>query len=317
MAVPSHLVLAGVNKAGTTSLFVALSAHRDICPSAVKETRYFLPPRYGRPVGPRAVYDAQFDAALPGQVRMEATPSYFYGGADVGRAVVDTLPDPRVLVILREPVARAVSFFRYQKARLRFPEDLTIEEYLTHADALSESDFQTPDNERYMAVRGGRYADFLPGWLDAVGPGALRIESFEGLLADPAGVLAGIVEWLGLPADASLAGSLASENRTTGYRRAWMQRVALAGNDRFERFLRRHGGLKRTARAWYYRLNGKKPSDVVSDAVRADLERRFVEPNRRLARQLLAAGHPLPPWLDAPGPELRSPPRDQDRASPR
>ena len=45
-------VIAGVNKAGTTSLFVSLSTHPDVAPSAIKETRYFLPARYGQPLEP-------------------------------------------------------------------------------------------------------------------------------------------------------------------------------------------------------------------------------------------------------------------------
>ena len=42
-----NLVIAGVPKAGTTSLFNYLAQHPDICPSDVKETRYFEPLRYG------------------------------------------------------------------------------------------------------------------------------------------------------------------------------------------------------------------------------------------------------------------------------
>ena len=45
-------IIAGVNKAGTTSLFVSLSTHPDVAPSAIKETRYFLPARYGQPLEP-------------------------------------------------------------------------------------------------------------------------------------------------------------------------------------------------------------------------------------------------------------------------
>ena len=40
-------IIAGVNKAGTTSLFVSLSTHPDVAPSSIKETRFFLPARYG------------------------------------------------------------------------------------------------------------------------------------------------------------------------------------------------------------------------------------------------------------------------------
>ena len=43
----TDVIIAGVNKAGTTSLFVSLSTHPDIAPSSVKETRFFLPARYG------------------------------------------------------------------------------------------------------------------------------------------------------------------------------------------------------------------------------------------------------------------------------
>ncbi len=42
-----NLVIVGVVKSGTTSLFNYLSQHPDICPSDVKETRYFDPLRFG------------------------------------------------------------------------------------------------------------------------------------------------------------------------------------------------------------------------------------------------------------------------------
>ena len=75
-------IIAGVNKAGTTSLFVSLSEHPDVVPSAIKESRYFLPARYGQPLAPTAEWDDLF-AAADRPVRLEATPSYFYGGARV------------------------------------------------------------------------------------------------------------------------------------------------------------------------------------------------------------------------------------------
>jgi len=56
-------VIAGVNKAGTTSLFVSLAEHPDVVASAIKETRYFLPARYGEPLEPRSVWDGYFAAA--------------------------------------------------------------------------------------------------------------------------------------------------------------------------------------------------------------------------------------------------------------
>ena len=54
----ANTIIAGVNKAGTTSLFVSLSGHPEVAPAAVKETKYFLPPRWDQHVGPRSVYEA-------------------------------------------------------------------------------------------------------------------------------------------------------------------------------------------------------------------------------------------------------------------
>jgi hypothetical protein len=291
------VIIGGVNKAGTTSLFVSLSEHPDVAPSAIKETRYFTPARYGKPVEPRAVYEEYFSEAAGSRARLEATPSYFYGGAPLARLIDETLPDARIVVVLREPVARTISFFQYQKARLRIPPERTIEEYLAHADTLGPADFQDPENERYFAVGGSRYADFLPAWLEQFGTDRLLVLSFEELTAEPARVLRDTTIWLGLDPNRLPADALAAENKTTAFKSRGFQRLALSVNDRFERIFRRHPAVKRRMRALYFRFNGRSDSNAVSDDVRAQLAERFREPNERLAAQLRAAGLALPPWL--------------------
>ena len=113
-------------------------------------------------------------------MRLEATPSYFYGGAALATKMGELLTNPRVLVILREPVSRALSFFAYQKIRLRFPADMSIVDYLAAADALSDDDFGDPENEKYMAFRGGCYADYLPAWLETFGTDRLHVDVVRG-----------------------------------------------------------------------------------------------------------------------------------------
>jgi Sulfotransferase domain len=290
-------IIAGVNKAGTTSLFVSLSTHPDVAPSSIKETGYFLPARYGKPLPPVAEWDGYFATAGDRPVHLESTPSYFYGGAAVAKAMHDRLVDPHVLVVLREPVSRAISFFTFQKARLRFPADYPITDYLSTADRLSPDDFRDPENEKYMAFRGGCYADFLPGWLDVLGADRVRVIDFQRLVGDPLLTLHETAAWLGLDPAHFPSDALSSENRTTGYKSKRFQRVALAGNDRLERVLRRHPDTKRKLRAFYYRLNGRSTQEPIPDGVRADLAARYEEPNARLAQELDAAGIPRPGWL--------------------
>jgi hypothetical protein len=289
-------IIAGVNKAGTTSLYVSLSTHADVAPSSIKETGYFLPARYGKSLPPAAEWDAYFADTSDRPVRLEATPSYFYGGAPIAEAMLERLVNPHVIVVLREPVSRAISFFTYQKVRLRFPSDFPITEYLAAADRLTTDDFLDPDNEKYMAFRGGCYADFLPAWLDTFGR-RLHVLDFQRLVGNQAATLTDTARWLGLDPARFPDDALSSENRTTGFKNERFQRLALAGNDRLERVLRRNPEVKRKLRAFYYRLNGRIADEGVPQSVRDELAARYVEPNERLADQLDAAGITRPSWL--------------------
>jgi hypothetical protein len=293
----ANALIAGVNKAGTTSLFVTLAGHPDIAPASVKETRYFLAARWGRPLDPRAVYERYWMGASDEPVRLEATPAYFSGGPPLVRAVREVCGDARIIVVLREPVSRLISYFAFQQARLRIPASMTLAEYLAHADSLTEDDFRDPHNEVYFGARGGIYADYLPDWVGEFGD-AVLVLFFDDLIARPYETVTRAAEFLGVDPGPIAGKGLSSENRTKGYRSSRLQRVALHLNDRFEPFLRRHHGLKRRLRGAYFRLNGRPLPIVVSDAERADLIARYAEPNARLAAQLSALGiDAFPSWL--------------------
>jgi hypothetical protein len=293
----ANTIIAGVNKAGTTSLFVSLSGHDQVAPASVKETRYFLPARWGRPMAPRTEYEQYFASSGDQPIRLEATPSYFYGTDAVIAAMRDVCgPDLRVIVVLREPVARLASFFEFQKARLRLPETMTLDEYVKEAEQRSDEDFRDPENEKWFGVRGGNYADFLAPWHGAFGD-RLKVLFFEQLLARPTDVLGEVARFLEIAPGGFSSADLSSENRTTGFKFRRLQRFALAVNSRFERFLRRHYRLKDRIRGAYYRLNGRKSSEFVPESLRRALMERYEEPNARLATQLESMGVPLPAWL--------------------
>ena len=301
----ANTVIAGVNKAGTTSLFVSLAAHPDVAAASVKETRYFLPARYGQPLEPVSVYEDYFRDAGDRSVRLEATPAYFYGDEPLIGSMRDVLGPARILVVLREPVSRLVSFFTSQKTRLRLPAEMSVSEYLDTADGMTDADFRDPANEPYFGFRGGLYADHLPFWISAYG-GDLRVLFFDDLMARPSDVLADVARWLGIDplAFPPRGAQLRESHDGLPQRRSPTGRAAF--NDRFEKFLRRHHGLKDRLRSAYYRLNGRSTREAVPDDVRTMLRRRYDEPNVRLEGQLRAAGvvglgGVFPSWLAARG----------------
>ena len=294
----ANAIIAGVEKAGTTSLFVSLTGHPAVAPASVKETRYFSPLIYGEDPAPVETYEAYFADAGDRPIRLEATPRYCTGGAAVATRIEAVCgPATRIIIVLRDPIARFSSFFTFQKARLRLPEDLPVEEYVARSVALSDDDLRDPANHPWSAFRSGCYADWLPAWQQVFGA-RLLIVSFEELTAHPEVVLREVARFLAIDPDGFESYELASENRTTAYKRAGFQRFALAVNDRLERFLRRHYRLKERMRSLYYRVNGRAATRAtMPDAVRAELTRSYAEPNERLRAQLEAMRVPLPGWL--------------------
>ncbi len=126
-----QFVIAGAPKAGTTALHAALATHPGLYLSPVKEPKYYLtdgrPPAPDRQRGPgdahsagewiwrRADYLRLFDGAPAGAVRGESTPFYLYDRGAHARLAAD-VPGIRVIVVVRDPVDRAVSNFVHLRA---------------------------------------------------------------------------------------------------------------------------------------------------------------------------------------------------------
>lgn len=117
---PTFLIV-GAQKAGTTSLYYALSKHPEIFMSAVKEPAYFVAEdalhnsagpgdRAGQIVTSLDAYSELFGDAGSARVRGEASTSYLYepGAAE---KIKNQVPDAKLIAILRNPVDRAYSNF--------------------------------------------------------------------------------------------------------------------------------------------------------------------------------------------------------------
>jgi hypothetical protein len=112
-----NLLILGVPKAGTGSLFSYLRQHPDICPSTEKEVGFFSPLLKPNGVLPNVEsYREYFAHCSSERYRLEATPNYCLGHDRVLQAIKRTLRDPRIIITLRDPVDRLWSAYTFQRS---------------------------------------------------------------------------------------------------------------------------------------------------------------------------------------------------------
>lgn len=107
-----HFVIVGAQKAGTTSVYHWLSRHRGVVPARRKELHYFDAESH-RSLG---WYREQFPFRKdlrPGRITGEASPSYMFYPHAI-RRMAQSVPDTKVIAILRDPVRRAISHYHHQ-----------------------------------------------------------------------------------------------------------------------------------------------------------------------------------------------------------
>ncbi len=289
-----NLIVIGVSKAGTTSLFEYLGQHPAVGLSDLKELRYFTPLRYGEPIEPLESYARHFAACQEKPYAVEATPGYFYGGLPTARAMHEICPSLKTVLSLRDPTDRCWSWFRFVKSRLRIPKALTFEDYVDRCEQLRrEGTDGALDNQPYWGLGGGCYSNWLGAWAD-VFQDDLKIVFFDDLVDDTQNLMQELFGWLDLDPEEAGGVALATTNKTVQYRNRAVQRLAVSLNRRGERYFRRHPRLKRVVRGGYYRLNEAPPEPRMSAAMRDRLHA-FYEPyNARLAAEVAGRGLKLP-----------------------
>jgi hypothetical protein len=193
-----HFLVIGAQRCGTTYLHELLADHPEIAMARPvrPEPKVFLSDE----VVDRGVewYDRTWfphagDAALLG----EKSTSYLESRDAVAR-VAAVLGRPRIVVQLRDPVARAVSNWSFSRSH-----DL---EERPLAEALADNlegpvpwDPGTTSVSPFAYLERGRYADQLAPWVDVFGD-LVRVQFLEELVEQPDRI-GELYEWLGVDPD--------------------------------------------------------------------------------------------------------------------
>jgi Sulfotransferase domain len=260
-------IIVGAQRAGTSSLFFYLHRHPDVArPSggaggvSWPKELHFFDEKYGWGVDwYRSFFPLEARRSLARRRGRdlhagEATPYYLFHPAVPAR-VAETLPDVRLIALLRNPIDRAYSHYSLMKLRgreaLSFEEAVdaeaerlaTIDESVFEAPVqlIDESGVRLHEHHRHRSYLGrGLYADQLARWFDHFPREQLLVLRFEDFVAKPAKIYRETLDFLGL--------------------RQWRPR----------NFGRRNPGSYAP----------------IAPATRRRLEEHFAEPNERLARLL-------------------------------
>lgn len=181
-----NLFVVGASKAGTTSLWRYLNHHPGIFMSAEKEPSFFSRRQSLYSEAEAESYLALFAGARGERLRGEASPSYL-SRKRAPAAIRRANPDARILISLREPVARTHS------AYLSLVSDGI--ERRTFAEAVGDDLAGRRASGCPTYVKPRLYAPGVARYLEAF-EGQLLVLFFEELVADPARVMAQLYRFL-------------------------------------------------------------------------------------------------------------------------
>ena len=137
----NHALICGTNKSGTTSLFRYLADHPAIIPCSRKEAGFFFRPLEQDLDATYKEYCDLFPSAQQDKILIEATPTYLDRGGEVAGRIKQLLPNARLVFVLREPVARVVSYFRSKHGMETSPvANVTFDDFIQKAIEESNSE---------------------------------------------------------------------------------------------------------------------------------------------------------------------------------
>jgi len=187
----------GAGKSGTTSLFKYLAVHQEIFMPGVKELSFFaLPSLFSK--GIDWYYEEHFSKADASLLWGEASPAYMTY-AETPVRLWETIPEVKLVAILRNPVDRAFSHHQHLYRAGRETRDFDSCIYrLAERGTVSDDRIETSNGWHSEYVMDGEYGRLLENFLRYFPRDQLRIYFFEDLLSEPVSLMEDLYQWLGV-----------------------------------------------------------------------------------------------------------------------
>ncbi|WP_422081502.1 sulfotransferase family protein [Ulvibacterium sp.] len=290
-----NLIIGGVHKAGTTSLFSYLMDHPEICGSTKKEIHHYTPLRYNNTTRGLDHYYSYFShCPVSAKYMLDASPSYLYGNEKIAERIFSELKNPKILFVIRDPVKRFLSYYKHCEGKFLIPRNTTFKEF--YFKNLENYKLQDKDDPFYRGLREGIYIDYLRYWIDNH-KGKIMVLFFDDIIAHPREVLTSICEWIDVDSDFYQDYNFEVENKTNRHGNKYLHKIGSFVNMKFEYFFRNNRMIKTFLKKWYSKFNTIQDIDI-DNGTKDDLKLFYYTKNNELKDFLINNGYSdLPKWL--------------------
>ena len=292
-----NLFVAGVPKAGTTSLFHYLALHPDVFPSSRKEPGFFHPFKIKDMDKNLEAYKKFFAGYSAQRYVMEATPGYFYGGKESADAINNFSPESKIIIVLRNPVQRLFSFYKYKKSLGHIDGNLNFGSYINECKKVSDNQSIKKENYDFWAIIGGNYASLLIEWYNVFG-NRLKVFFFDDMVKDEPKFIEEICKWLDLDKSEIDDSRTKVQNKSMIYRSKGLQRVATSFDRMFSGVWYYLPWIKWPFSGIYNLLNAKPNTETIPDSLKTELTQ-YYQSDLQKTREILKERQieNFPGWL--------------------
>jgi ubiquinone/menaquinone biosynthesis C-methylase UbiE len=197
-----HFIIIGTQKGGTNSLYHYLVQHPQILPATQKEIHYFsLNYQQGW-----QWYQSQFLLEADGinYITGEGSPYYLFH-PQVPQRVYQNCPDTKLIVLLRNPVDRAISHYYWEVKlgfeSLSFPAAIAQEPQRLAGEVEKleqDPNYYSYNHQHFSYLSRGIYIHQLQRWLDIFPQNQFLFLQSEAFYANPEAVVNQVFQFLGL-----------------------------------------------------------------------------------------------------------------------
>lgn len=198
-----NFIIIGAQKCGTTSLYKYLTKHPQILPAKRKEVHFF---DLNFDKGMKWYYSHFPKTEVENTITGEASPYYIFH-PHVPQRISQSLPDIKLIVLLRNPIDRAVSHYYHNRQFRKLREPLSFEQAIEQESSriepeinqiMADENYKSLPHRYYSYLSRGIYIEQLVRWMNCFPRKSFLILKSEELSENPGKIMKQVCDFLGV-----------------------------------------------------------------------------------------------------------------------